>query len=229
MVSGSPAVVHYEGGRVMSAKTLVLIILVTALSLTGSKCFFVASSGGGSSDRSQDEESGLLVIIGDGQFVDGPVAGLRYISGSVAGITGANGEFQFEVGAPVRFYIGDIHLGTASRGKSIITPLDLVADGSVDTPAVLNIARLLQSLDAVPGDDAITLPEQLRTVAVVSNEGVSASIEFLDFADETAFVNAASQLVAVLTAGYPFAAVLVDADSARTHLVEALARHGISQ
>jgi hypothetical protein len=76
----------------------------------------------------------------------------------------------------------------------------------------------------VPGDDAITLPEQLRTVAVLANEALTASIEFLDFADETAFVNAASQLVAVLTAGYPFTAVLVDADSARLHLIESLAR-----
>ena len=52
---------------------------------------------------------------------------------------------------------------------------------------------------------------------------VSSPIEFLDFADEQAFVNAASHLVAVLTATYPFTAVLVDAASAKQHLVDSLA------
>jgi len=41
--------------------------------------------------------------------------------------------------------------------------------------------------------------------------------------DETAFVNSASQLVATLTADYPFTAVLIDAESARRHLLESLA------
>lgn len=209
----------------MSLKTLILVALLAVLLLTGSKCVFVAKSGGGSSDRNKDDESGLVVIIGDGQFVDGPVAGLRYVSGSVAGVTGTAGEFQYELDSSVQFFIGDIPLGDPVRGKAIMTPLDLVPNGTVDTPAVINIARLLQSLDAVPGDDAITLPEQLRTVAVLANEALTASIEFLDFSDESAFVNTASQLVAILTAGYPYTAVLVDADSARLHLIESLAKY----
>lgn len=210
-------------GCAMSSKTLIMVALLAVLLLTGSKCNIVAKSGGGSSDR--NNQSGLVVIIGNGQFVDGPVAGLRYVSGSVAGVTGTAGEFQYELDSPVQFFIGDIPLGDPVRGKAIMTPLDLVPNGTVDTPAVINIARLLQSLDAVPEDDAITLPEQLRTVAVLANEALTAPIEFLDFSDESAFVNAASQLVAVLTAGYPFTAVLVDADSARLHLIESLVRY----
>lgn len=214
-----------DPGCVMPFKSLILVALLAVLSLTGGKCFFVAKSGGGSSDMNKDDESGLVVVFGDGQFVDGPVAGLRYVSGSVAGVTGASGEFQYELDGSVRFFIGDIPLGHPARGKVIMTPLDLVPGGTVDTPAVINIARLLQSLDAVPGDDAITLPEHLRTAAVLSNEAITASIEFMDYSDETTFVNAASQLVAVLTAGYPFTAVLVDADRARLHLIESLARY----
>ena len=209
----------------MSFNNLILVALLAVLSLTGSKCFFVAKSGGDSSDRNEDDEPGLVVIIGEGKFVDGPVAGLRYVSGSVIGVTGAAGELQYELDSSVQFFIGDIPLGEPARGKAIMTPLDLVPDGTIDNPAVINIARLLQSLDAVPGDDAISLPEQLHTEAVPTNEALTASIEFLDFADETAFVNAASQLVAVLTAGYPFTAVLVDADSARLHLIESLSRY----
>jgi hypothetical protein len=51
---------------------------------------------------------------------------------------------------------------------------------------------------------------------------LSSAIEFLDFSDATAFVNAASHLVAVLTRDYPFTAVLVDADNARAHMIRSI-------
>jgi hypothetical protein len=51
---------------------------------------------------------------------------------------------------------------------------------------------------------------------------VSPAIEFLDFSDAAAFVNAASQLVAVLTRDYPFTTVLVDADTARAHMIRSI-------
>lgn len=211
----------------MSIKNLSLLIAVIALfMLTGAQCSFVAKSGTGtgSGDREEENRSTLVVVIRDGHLIDGPVQGVRYVSGSVSGITGAAGEFQYEVDNTVRFFIGDIALGDATPGKAVITPLDLVPGGTLDTPAVINIARLLQSLDAVPGDDVISVPASLRSAAVHSNDSVAASIRFLDFADETAFVNAASQLIATLTASYPFTAVLVDADSARQHLSRSVKR-----
>jgi hypothetical protein len=110
----------------------------------------------------------------------------------------------------------------------VITPLDLVPDGNIDSPAVINIARLLQSLDSTPGDELITIPAVLRAEALRSNGAVAASIQYLDFADETAFVNAATQLISTLTAYYPFTAVLVDRQSAQEHLARALGEAGIS-
>jgi hypothetical protein len=209
----------------MSIKNLSLLIAVIAmLMLTGAQCSFVAKSGTGTGDQEEENRSTLVVIIRDGHLIDAPVQGVRYVSGSISGITGAAGEFQYEVDNTVRFFIGDIALGEATPGKAVITPLDLVPGGTLDTPAVINIARLLQSLDAVPGDDVISVPASLRSAAVHSNDSVAASIRFLDFADETAFVNAASQLIATLTASYPFTAVLVDADSARQHLSQSVKR-----
>ena len=82
----------------------------------------------------------------------------------------------------------------------------------------------LQSLDSVPGDGRISIPANLQSAAVHSDGNLAASIRSLDFADETAFVNAASQLIATLTASYPFTAVLVDADSARQHLSQSVKR-----
>jgi hypothetical protein len=202
---------------------MLILSLVAIPLLGGSQCAFFFSSGGGSSDsEDKDERAGLVVIVSNGNFVDAPVEGVNYESGSLAGITGRNGEFQYEVGNSIRFFIGDINLGRAVKGKSLITPLDLVMDGTTATPAVINIARLLQSLDSDPADEVITIPDVVRAAAVHSNEGLSSAIEFLDFSDDPAFVNAASKLVAVLTRDYPFTAVLIDADTARDHMIKSI-------
>ena len=201
-----------------------LVVALLAMPLFGgSQCSFYASSGGDSNDSDKkDENAGLTVVVDDGRLIDAPVEGVSYQSGSLAGITGSSGEFQYEVGNNIRFFIGDIALGRAVRGGSVITPLDLVVDGATDTPAVINIARLLQSLDSDPGDGVITIPAAVRAAAVRSNVALSSAIEVLDFSDATAFVNAASHLVAVLTRDYPFTAVLVDADNARAHMIRSI-------
>jgi len=193
----------------------------------GAQCSFFFSSGRSNNDSEDKQaDAGLVVIVGDGTLVDGPVEGVQYESGSLAGITGSKGEFRYEVGNTVRFSIGDIALGGPVPAKAVITPLDLVKNGAADTPAVINIARLLQSLDSVPGDDVITIPPEVRAAAVRSNVALSSAIEYLDFSDEPAFVNAASQLVAVLAGGYPFTAVLVDSDQASTHMARSLRKLG---
>ena len=201
-----------------------LVVALLAIPLFGgSECSFYANSGGDSRDSDKkDENAGLTVVVDDGRLIDAPVEGVSYQSGSLAGITGSSGEFQYEVGNTIRFFIGDIALGRAVRGKSVITPLDLVVDGATDTPAVINIARLLQSLDSDPGDGVITIPAAVRAAAARSNVALSSAIEVLDFSDATAFVNAASHLVAVLTRDYPFTAVLVDADNARAHMIRSI-------
>jgi para-nitrobenzyl esterase len=201
----------------------ILAAFITILLLTGAKCAIVVSSGGGSDSHRKDDNTVVIVAGGTGQFIDGPVEGLRYESGILSGTTGRQGEFQYEQDQPVRFYIGDILLGEASRGKPVITPLDLVENGTIDTPAVINIARLLQSLDSIPGDGAITIPTAFAGPAVRTSVILAAPIEQLNFHDEAGFVNTASQIIATLTAGYPFTAVLVDAETARRHLSASLA------
>lgn len=198
---------------------LLLLLLVLPF-ITASQCIVIFSSGDNDNDKDDEDKEEEVVVSSQGTFVDAPVEGMAYHSGSVVGITGPSGEFDYQPGEPVQFAIGDIALGEPVAGRSVVTPLDLVPGADIDTPAVINIARLLQSLDARPGDDVITIPARVRTAAVTSNPAVSAAIEFLDFADEVAFTNSASQLVAVLTADYPFTASLVDADTAREHLLQ---------
>ena len=211
----------------ISKRSLLIVIVMAIPALMGSQCVFVATSGNNNSckptidkpcDSQNNTDPVVVVTVDNGQLIDAPVQGVRYESGSVSGITGDLGEFQYETGGTIRFFIGDIALGEAVRGKAVITPLDLVPNGTIDSPAVINIARLLQSLDSIPGDNRITIPSVLRAEAVRSNGAVAASIQYLDFADETAFVNAATQLISTLTASYPFTAVLVDRQNAQEHL-----------
>jgi hypothetical protein len=221
----------------ISKRSLLMVVVMALPVLTGSQCVFVASSGDNHAcistvdkpcNSKNNTDPVVVVTVDNGRLIDAPVQGVRYQSGAVSGVTGDLGEFQYETGGTVRFFIGDIALGEAVRGKTVITPIDLVPNGTIDTPAVVNIARLLQSLDSIPGDDRITIPVVLRAEAVRSNADVDTSIQYLDFADETAFVNAATQLISTLTASYPFTAVLVDRQSAQNHLTRTLGAAGIS-
>lgn len=200
----------------ISSRRILLILILAALPLlVGSSCAFFFSSGGGSSNNdNRDKPNDEVIVVKSGNFT-GPIAeGLSYESGSLSGVTDQNGEFLYEDGSTVRFFIGDVDLGSPVSGKSVITPQDLVVDSNSQATAAVNIVRLLQSLDSDPGDEVITISKEVRAAAVRSNEGVSSAIEFLDFSDAAAFANAASQLVAVLTVDYPFTASLVEADNA---------------
>ncbi len=201
--------------RAFYRRACLLVVLIAVPFLAGSQCAVFFSSGGGSDDRDKDDE---VIVVASGTFGTTPVAGIDYVSGSVSGVTGSDGGFEYEQGQPVQFSIGDIALGRAVAGKALITPAELVATGATDTTAAINIERLLASLDAEPGDAAITVAPSARAKAVKSDSGVAAAIEYLDFADEDAFVNAASQLVTVLTADYGFTGVLVDAGTAQRAL-----------
>ncbi len=207
----------------------ILSTLVAFLLLSGAQCTISGTSGSSSSDREEEPPpAGLVVVIGDGQLIDGPVEGVQFESGSVRGVTGPNGEFRFEEGSTIRFFIGDIALGQPVPAKPLMSPLDLVPGGDLSNPEVTNIARLLQSLDAVPGDGRITIPGSILTSASASHPVIGATLEHLDFADNDAFANSGSQLVATLTENFAFTATLVDADTARRHMQASLEQFGLT-
>ena len=67
--------------------------------------------GGGSSDTTDSVGTNPTpVATGTAYYVDSAVSGVNYKCGSQEGITGADGEFTFEVGASCTFYLGDIEL-----------------------------------------------------------------------------------------------------------------------
>ena len=198
-------------------KLLILLLIVPLL--TGAKCVFWFSSDDSDRDKPPPEKPEDTVKAG--QVGGIPVEGLRYESGTLSGITGPDGGFEYEADGDVRLFLGDIPMGEPVPGKALITLIDLVPGANDSTPQVVNMVRLLMSLDAVQGDEAITIPRSVEQAARRDDELAGASIEYLDFKDEAAFSNAASQLVAVLTSDYPFTASLVETDIARDYLERA--------
>lgn len=196
----------------LASRTILLIFTLAAMPfMVGSSCVVLFSSGS-SHDRDREEEEEQVVIVTGGQFGEPAVVGLDYTSGSVSGTTGKNGEFNYEPGKRVQFSVGDIKLGLPVAASTEMSVADLVQEDTSAMEAEVNIRRLLKSLDAKPDDEAITIPAEVRSAAVLSNETVAPSIEYLDFTDRDTFASTASQLVAVLTKDYPFTAMLVDAD-----------------
>ncbi len=89
---------------------------------------------------------GSKVKVYSGVFKDSNVQGLHYASGGQEGTTGKNGEFKYEENSDVSFSVGGVNLGSA-KAKNVMTPKDLVKNGKVDTPEVLNRVRFLMMLD----------------------------------------------------------------------------------
>ncbi len=106
----------------------------------------LSACGGGSSSSSDGDDS--TADTAQGIFIDSPVQGLMYVSGNISGTTDENGQFTYYVNEEVYFYIGSLPLG-ATIGTEIVTPITLI-EGATDAtnPAVINMIRLLQTLDS---------------------------------------------------------------------------------
>ena len=126
IISGTPA-----------AATAQATYTVTASNATGNTTFGLALS-----------VAPAPALTSTGTFRDTVAAGLGYSSGGQVGITDANGQFTYELSQPISFFVGNVTLGTAAVGKALITPVDLVPNGSGTSTAALNITRFLLMLDA---------------------------------------------------------------------------------
>lgn len=99
-----------------------------------------ACGGGGSSTTI------VKPTVLSGVFKDSNVSGLSFASGDEKGLTNGKGTFTYEEGKNVTFSIGGVGLGSA-LGKSVMTPIDLVTQGSLASPEVINKVRFLMMLD----------------------------------------------------------------------------------
>ena len=83
-----------------------------------------------------------------GVFVDAVVAGAAYTTASQTGTTSSTGAFNFRPGESVVFSVGGISLPAVNIQGTVVTPVEMGADGTATDPATINIARFLQALDS---------------------------------------------------------------------------------
>ncbi len=83
-----------------------------------------------------------------GVFVDSAVAGVTYTTSSgLSGTTNASGEFSYQPGDTASFSIGDVSLGSVAA-SAVLTPVEVMGASDTADQKVINLARLLQTLDS---------------------------------------------------------------------------------
>jgi hypothetical protein len=193
------------------------VAIVLVLTLFG---LLTGSCGGGGGGSGSDDTTKT------GVFQDATVSGLGYstLPGGLSGLTSTKGEFQYKANDVVTFFIGNIVLGNG-KGKSLMTPLDLVTGATgADDPTVVNIARLLQSIDTESSNSVIELPSGLAD-AVNSWLLTLTTTQFGFDPDQYDFDTLAEDLFDYLEAQmavYSSGITLVDEDDAVDHLEDVL-------
>ncbi|ARN72714.1 thrombospondin type 3 repeat-containing protein [Oceanicoccus sagamiensis] len=173
-------------------------LLATLIPLLLSGC------GGGSSVDPAEPEAPL-----SGVFIDSPVSNINYQTKTLKGVTDSNGAFQYMEGEVVTFSIGEIEVGR-SQGQEQISPLDLVGTEDSENIEVINIARLLQSLDADGNpDNGIEITEQAKDNALTP----------VDFAAD----NFDEQVINLVASSGSETTELISPKAARNHLEASLA------
>ena len=167
-----------------------------------------AACGGGGGGSTEPPRIQPPPVTEVGVFIDSPVEGITYQSGSNApGTTNAEGMFVYEVGQTLSFSVGGVRLGSLPDGKSLVTPYDFGV-------AAENIARLLQTLDA-DGD-------HLNGIDLTAASAALAGVTF----DASGFIADAATFEAaiqpVLDAALGAGATLIDAATAIANLDAAL-------
>ena len=161
------------------------------------------------SSSSSSSSSSVSATAVTGVFVDSAVGGIGYRTtpGGIEGTTNSEGEYQFEEGDSVVFFIGDLEL-PAVAAKGIVTPLDIANTDDLNSPMVVNIARLLQSLDE-DGDasNGISIPAAAASVATQVDFDVSVE----DFAASEGVISLVANSGSTTTA-------LISAEAATAHL-----------
>ncbi|MGJ8681298.1 DM13 domain-containing protein [Paraglaciecola sp.] len=140
-----------------------------------------------------------------GIFIDSAVQGLNYSTQTQSGTTDEEGTFSYIQGEKVRFSIGDVSF-PETNAKATLSPLDVFGVTDVADLRVINMARLLQTLDSdgVAGN-GITITDDAHNQAT----GVSVDFASADFDSQVMDIVANSG--AVYTS-------LINAQSATEHL-----------
>lgn len=139
----------------------------------------ILSACGGGSDS--DPESSIDIQgVRTGVFQDSPIANIGYRTQTRSGTTNILGEYHYLEGESVTFFIGNMEFPSV-LAKPLITPLDLADTDDTSDSMVVNVVRLLQTLDENddPGD-GIRIPETANAIA----EPLDFSVSISDFEND---------------------------------------------
>ena len=170
-----------------------------------SSVVLLANCGGGGSDS----PSTLT-----GVFIDSPVINIGYRTATQNGDTNSRGEFKYLAGETVTFFIGDMEFPPVLAAE-VVTPLDMADTDDVAHHMVINIIRLLQSLDKDGDpDNGINITQTAKDNAVFLNfdlsvEGFEAQIGIDLFIANGGQDTAQSDLVDTVLALVHFVASLI--------------------
>ncbi|MCP8899875.1 hypothetical protein [Gilvimarinus xylanilyticus] len=152
----------------------------------------ISSSSSSSSEiSSSSSSSGSTVTpenpsVRQGFFIDSVVANLRYQTESGVGYTTADGQFNYLAGEMVTFSIGDLTFPSV-KAQPTITPLTLAGTDDPNNTIVINIVRLLLSLDQDSNpDNGITIDELAHGAATAA---LDFSLDPSAFAESSAVLN----------------------------------------
>ncbi len=150
-----------------------------------------------------------------GRFLDAAVQGLTYQTETVSGVTDVDGGFDYRSGESVVFSIGEIDLPGVT-GREIVTALDIFNSDDPARTDVVNLNRLLQSLDA-NGDPSDGI--DLLTLDLSSTAGLT--VDFASSEFDSQVINLVANSGSVNTS-------LIDAGSATAHFQQTLEENGLS-
>ncbi len=202
--------------RLKITSLAVLAVLNSACGGGGSSAQLVESSNPDSDvnelTAEQPTTAQPLPSVLSGVFIDSPVANLDFKTSSGEGKTNQHGEFYYQRGEKITFSLGEIEFPPLAA-TDVITPLDLFQATSVTDIEVVNLSRLLQTLDIDSNpDNGIELPDD---TAMLSNTIVFDNTEAFE----------ASTTAALQSAG--ISAPIVESAIAVTHLSNSLLERGL--
>lgn len=169
---------------------------------------FLVGCGGSSGGDGSGEPSTQT-----GLFIDAAVQGLDYATATENGVTDINGQFLYKNGEEITFSIGYLAL-PATTASEIITPLELAGTDNIQDPQVLNMVRLLMTLDTDGDpDNGISISQQAKDNAIPVEFDVPTT-EFEANQDVLSLITSAGQDAAVTS--------LVSTDEATEHFQNSL-------
>ena len=125
-----------------------------------------------------------------GVFLDSAVAGVNYITSSgLAGVTDTNGTFYYNSGDTVSFTLGDVSLGSVT-GSAKLTPVEVMGASGTADPKVINLSRLLQTLDA-DGDPSNGINIEASTQTALKGKAIDFDVPVESFDNATTAVTEA--------------------------------------